>query len=238
MRQTFPSTAWCCTNGARQVVKSGERLEIEMDDGNRARVRPKDITLLHPGPLRSLTQLQPSSGEVELAWQILLEGGEAQPLAELAELIYGDYTPTTAWAAWGWVEDGMYFHGSLEAVTARTQAEVESERAARQDAPGWAWRWAAFLERKRASRVSQDDARYLRELENLAFGRSRGEQGCARLGAASARRTPTAAAEWKAWDESVNPTRPAGSDRSSPAVTCRRCRGRPAGSDPPGRLCH
>jgi len=75
-----------------RVVKGGERLEIEIDDGNRARVRPKDVSLLHPGPLHSLAQLQARAGEVELGWQILLEGGGAQSLAELAELIYGEYS--------------------------------------------------------------------------------------------------------------------------------------------------
>ncbi len=33
-----------------RVVKGGERLEIEIDDGNRAKVRPKDVALLHPRP--------------------------------------------------------------------------------------------------------------------------------------------------------------------------------------------
>ena len=167
-----------------RVVKGGERLEIEMDDGNRARVRPKDVALLHPGPLHSLLQLQPQIGEVELGWQILLEGGGTQPLAELAELIYGEYSPATAWAAWKWVDDGLYFHGIPEAISAHTQAEVESERASRQARQAEAQAWAAFLERARAGTVSpQDDARYLRELENLAHGAQPGEPAAARAGA-------------------------------------------------------
>jgi exoribonuclease-2 len=190
-----------------RVVKSGERLEIEMDDGNRARVRSKDVSLLHPGPVRSLTQLQPQAGEVELAWQILLEGGQAQPLAELAELIYGAYTPATAWAAWGWIEDGLFFQGGAETVTPRTQAEVENERASRQARQAEAQAWAAFLERARGGKISlQDDVRYLRELENLVFGRSRESKLLRELG--HSERPENAhrlLLEWNAWDATVNP---------------------------------
>ena len=190
-----------------RVVKTGERLEIEMSDGNRARVRSKDIALLHPGPLRSLGQLQPQSGEVELAWQILLEGGGAQSLAELAELIYGECTPATAWAAWGWVEDGQYFYGGPEAVTARTQAEVESERALRKARQAEGQAWSSFLERARAGRVSaQDDAKYLRELENLAYGRSRESKLLHELGRSERpENAHSLLLEWKAWDEVINP---------------------------------
>jgi exoribonuclease-2 len=190
-----------------RVVKSGERLEIEMDDGNRARVRPKDVALLHPGPLSSLSQLQPQTGEVELTWQILLEGSEAQPLAELAALIYGEYTPATAWAAWGWVEDGLYFHGAPDAITARAQAEVESERVSRQARQAEAQAWADFLNRARMGHVSpQKDARYLRELENLAFGRSRESRLLRELGRGERpENAHNLLLEWKAWDESVNP---------------------------------
>jgi exoribonuclease-2 len=190
-----------------RVVKSGERLEIEMDDGNRARVRPKDVLLLHPGPLHSLAQLQPQSGEVELAWQILLEGEGTEPLSALAELMYGEYTPSTAWAAWEWVEDGLYFHGAPEAIAARSPAEVERERASRQARQAEAQAWAAFLERARAGRVSpQDDARYLRELENLALGRARESRLLRELGRSERPENAHALLlEWKVWDGFVNP---------------------------------
>lgn len=190
-----------------RVIKSGERLEIEMDDGNRARVRPKDVLLLHPGPFHSLAQLQPQSGEVELAWQILLEGEGTQPLSALAELIYGEYTPSTAWAAWEWVEDGLYFHGAPEAIAARPLAEVEREQASRQARQAEAQAWTAFLERARAGRVSpQDDARYLRELENLALGRARESRLLRELGRSERPENAHALLlDWKVWDGFVNP---------------------------------
>lgn len=192
---------------AARVVKGGERLEVEMDDGNRARVRPKDVTLLHPGPLHSLAQLQPQAGEVELAWQILLEGGGAQSLRELAELIYGAYTPATAWAAWKWIDDGLYFHGAPDAVSARSPKEVEDERASRERRQAEAQAWADFLERARSGKVSlPGDAKYLREVENLALGQSQESKLLRELGRSERPENAHALLlEWKAWDVTVNP---------------------------------
>ena len=39
------------------VVENGEKITIELEGAKRKRVRPKDITLLHPGPLASLAGL-------------------------------------------------------------------------------------------------------------------------------------------------------------------------------------
>ena len=46
---------------------------------------------------KALKELTPKQGEVEENWE-LLEGEETQ-LQELAELVYGDFTPASAWAA-------------------------------------------------------------------------------------------------------------------------------------------
>jgi exoribonuclease-2 len=74
-----------------RVVRVGEKIEIELDGGDTKRVRPKDLELLHPGPLRSLDELGPQKGETDEAWA-LLEGGETT-LQELAELAFSSYTP-------------------------------------------------------------------------------------------------------------------------------------------------
>ncbi len=89
--------------GPARVVAIGDKLEIELQDGRSLRVRPKDVTLLHPGPLAGVRDLiNPPAGEVEAACE-LLEGGQTT-LPELAELVYGSYTPATAWAAWRLVD--------------------------------------------------------------------------------------------------------------------------------------
>jgi exoribonuclease-2 len=155
------------------VLQSGEKLEIELEDGNRARVRPKDVALLHPGPLHSLEALGAPPGEVELAWEMLSEAPElAHSLEELAELAYGEFSPSSAWATWLLVEDGLYFRGTPEAIFARSAAEVNAQQAARQARQEEALVWKAFVDRARNGQINlQQDERYLREVEDLAYGR-------------------------------------------------------------------
>ena len=51
-----------------RVARVGEKLVVEMQDGKQIKVRPKDVTLLHPGPVKRLEELVSLTGEVELAW--------------------------------------------------------------------------------------------------------------------------------------------------------------------------
>ncbi|HNW77794.1 MAG TPA: RNB domain-containing ribonuclease [Candidatus Competibacteraceae bacterium] len=155
--------------GPARVTALGEKLEIELADGRALRVRPKDVQLLHPGPLRSLRELEPlPSGETEAACE-LLDGGQTT-LAELAELVYGACTPATAWASWRLIEEGLYFQGTPEQVSARPLAEVERERSTRAAKAAERAAWNGFLERARAGRLAPQDAPYLREVEELAWG--------------------------------------------------------------------
>jgi exoribonuclease-2 len=190
-----------------RVTKTGERLEIELGGGETVKVRPKDVLLLHPGPLKGLAELKPQEGEVELAWEILQEGGGTHTLAELAELIYGQYTPATAWAAWRWVEDGLYFHGAPQSLAAHSAAEAEREKTERERRASQAKAWEDFLQRARTGRVSPDsDGSYIREVEELALGQRQTSRILHALG--HAERPENAHAlllEWGCWSPLVNP---------------------------------
>lgn len=156
-------------NGPARVAALGDKLDIELDDGRSLRVRPKDVLLLHPGPLRSPRELEKlPAGEVEAACE-LLEGGQTT-LLELAELIYGTYTPATAWAAWRLVDEGLYFQGTPDAINVRRLAEVEQERLVREAKAAEREAWNAFLQRAKAGRCAPEDARYLLEVEELSCG--------------------------------------------------------------------
>jgi exoribonuclease-2 len=139
------------------VARAGEKLVIEMQDGKQIKVRPKDVTRLHPGPVKRLNELGSLTGEVELAWEIMSEsaGDPAihHDLQELAELIYGEYTPATAWAAWTWLDDGLYFEGSVDDLSARSPAEVARARETREARETEALAWAEFLERVRMGEI-------------------------------------------------------------------------------------
>ena len=87
-----------------RVVSVGEKIEIEIEGGQTKRVRPKDISVLHPGPLHRLDELTPRAGQLQEAWELL--EGTSTDLKELAELLSDAFTPATAWAAWQLVADG------------------------------------------------------------------------------------------------------------------------------------
>ncbi len=155
-------------NGPARVAAIGDKLDIELEDGRSLRVRPKDVLLLHPGPLKGLRELDAPAGEAEAACE-LLDGGQTT-LSELAELVYGAYTPATAWAAWRLVDEGLHFRGTPEAVSARPLAEVERERAIREAKAAEREAWNGFLQRARAGHCAPEDAPYLREIEEVAWG--------------------------------------------------------------------
>ena len=60
-------------NGPARVIALGDKLDIELEDGRSLRVRPKDVALLHPGPLNGWCGLNAPAGEAEAACE-LLEG--------------------------------------------------------------------------------------------------------------------------------------------------------------------
>lgn len=156
-------------NAPALVATLGEKLEITLLDGRSLRVRPKDVLLLHPGPLQNLREVQATlSGDVDAACE-LLDGGQTT-LAELAELIYGAYTPLTSWAAWQLVSEGLYFHGTPLAIHARPFAEVAEEQRLRAAKAAEREAWSAFVQRAKSGRSLPEDAPYLREVEELFWG--------------------------------------------------------------------
>lgn len=191
--------------GQAASPKSG--LLIELESGETLRVRPKDVTFLHPGPLASLRDLSHPAGEVETAWEILLSETRPISLAELAEWIYGVYNPSTAWAAWQLVEDGLYFRASSEGILPRPPQQIEAERQIRQERAREALAWQDFLQRAREDCIQPElDRRYISEIENLALGRRTDSKALRELGHAE---TPASAHAWllnhQIWDSHIDP---------------------------------
>ncbi len=161
----------------RQVAD--KKLTIALPDGQQVSVRPKDVELLHPGPVPHPRQLPTPEGDVETAWELL--DGRATTLAELAELAYGDYTPATAWAAWQLVDDGVYFAGTPDAIKVHTPGQVDAILAARQAKAQEEQDWEAFVGRVAKGRVTLDDEKYLTDVVALALGRVESSRTLRRL---------------------------------------------------------
>lgn len=192
-------------NRAARITEMGrKKIYIHCGDGETLKVRHKDVTLLHPGPLERLSDLGAPEGEIKTAWELL--AGSTTYLAELAELAYGEFTPQTAWATWRVVDDGLYFEGEPDEIIAHTPQEVEEERQARAEKAAEAAAWKAFLERVKAGRHEPEDSRFLAEVVNLALGQ---QEKSRVLRALNQEESPEQAHQLLLrigyWDHTVNP---------------------------------
>jgi hypothetical protein len=126
MDEIQPGSLVLYKNRPARLLRTAERLEIELESGEIARVRSKDILLLHPGPLESMKDLSLQAGDIHTAWEILCGGRTS--LEELAVLAYGSFTPATAWSAWQSVAEQLFFSGSPTDIRVHTASEVEQNK--------------------------------------------------------------------------------------------------------------
>ncbi len=187
-----------------RVRLAGEKLTLELEDGETVKVRPKDVTLLHPGPLSSLAALRAPAGDPQTAWEIL--AGETTTLEELAELAFGAFTPAAAWAAWQLASEGLYFRWTPAGIAACTADEVADTQAVRAAEAAEKHAWDAFLTRAKAGKLDPQDRRYLRDVEDLALERAAHSRVLRALGREESPENAHATLlELGAWDETVDP---------------------------------
>jgi len=191
-------------NRPARIAHAGEKLEIELENGKSLKVRPKDVILLHPGPLEKLSHLKAMSGDVEIAWEIL--AGETTTIMELAELIFDEATPSSVWEAWEYVTEGLYFQGTPDAITVRTPESLEKEKAARaaRDADDHAW--SEFIHRVQEGKVLPAETENLSGVEALAYGRTAQSRVLRELGrGASPENAHALLLRLGHWNEATNP---------------------------------
>ncbi len=186
------------------ILNIGDKLEITLDTGKTIKVREKDITLLHPGPLAGLHALTQPPGDIETAWELL--AGQTVTLAELAELAFDEFTPATAWAAWQLAADGLYFKGPPEAIEALPPEAVAAEKESRAAKIVREEIWTEFIGRIKSCNIIADDGRLLRDVEDLALGRILKSRVLHELGRVQSPENAHALLlELDYWDETVNP---------------------------------
>ena len=91
-------------------------------------------------------------------------------MAELAELVFGEFTAASAWSAWVLFADGLYFQGTPEAIRPRAESEVRAIREEREAKAKAEQEWRGLLERINTGRLQHGDEKHLSEIERLAFG--------------------------------------------------------------------
>lgn len=159
------------------VTSEGDKFDILLPGGKNRSVRGKDVFPLHPGPVSGYPDLESGmpEGQPEEAWELLQ--GESPSLEELAELVFGEFTPKTSWAAFKLLNRSPWFKGTPddivvadeESVTQRIKADKEKAEAEE--------RWNDFIERFRRRKIDKEtDEIFLRDLEMYALGRSKGSR--------------------------------------------------------------
>ena len=199
------------------VKNSGDgKITISLQDGGQVKVREKDIELIHPGPIMDFCGIDSRAcgTSVREAWELLLDDkGASVPLKELAALVSGEYTPSSAYTAYCLLRDGLYFSGSIDAIAPRGRDDVLSEEARRTERQRETGERVQFLERLKAclkrpdvNKLSPDDARFLQDVEALAYGKSAKSRTMKELGLGE---TPEEAhavlLKTGFWNETVNP---------------------------------
>ncbi|MDX9801592.1 MAG: RNB domain-containing ribonuclease [Spirochaetia bacterium] len=163
--------------GPAKVLKTGDKIEIQLADNKTIMVRSKDIAFLHPGPVDDLSSLG-SQGEennrIKEACEILQ--GETLNLKEFAELAYNAFTPQSAWSVYQGLLDSFYITGTADKIIIRTEDEVEQEKAARKLKTDEKAAWNNFTANVKNGKISADDNKYLRDLELFALGRPGGSR--------------------------------------------------------------
>lgn len=152
---------------ARVTGLNDKKVDIQIDHGETVSVRPKDVLLIHPGPLRTLNELKPQQGEITAAWELL--AGDTTTLRDLAELAFDAYTPATAWAVYQLLLDGLYFSGEPHEIVVHSPEKVQTIQTAREAKLAEERAWQAFLVRMQESQYHPSDERYLADVVALAL---------------------------------------------------------------------
>jgi exoribonuclease-2 len=201
----------------------GDKINIAVSGGDNAKVRGKDIDLIHEGPcsLKDLEGPAPA-GNVREAWELLVETDASTSLKELAELVFGSFKPRTAWEASELLREGFYFtrdqqaQNAEKAIRARPRPVVEEEEKKREEKQRETGDRAAFFEKlkklpsyknapgKNAADISETEKRFLQDVEALALGRTDKSRTMKELGKSEtpeeAHRLLLACGAWTVWE--------------------------------------
>ena len=164
--------------------KADGKFTISLQSNEQVKVREKDVELIHPGPVKDFKQIETgvSDAAIREAWELLSDEGAPLSLKELASLVCGEYMPSSAYAAYSALRDGLYFSGSISALTPKLKDEVITEETKRYEKMCETVERVQFIEqlktclKKNQSNIPEETkqffARYLQDVEALAYGKT------------------------------------------------------------------
>jgi exoribonuclease-2 len=166
-----------------RITAISDKIDIEFGKGrthNSKRVREKDIHFIHAGPVADLEALDAGEPNLEDALELLQ--GETVGLSDFADLLYGVDTPETCWSAWQLLQEGLYFSGDANAITARSAAEIAADKAERDQKAQRKAAWDEMIVRLKQGSMAGDDRKQLQEVEKIALGQATGSRIMKALG--------------------------------------------------------
>lgn len=172
------------------ATRDGDRLKIAFSDGTEARVRDKDVELIHPGPVAKVPA-PAEGGEFETARE--MTEGLPTSLSELAELAFGRNGPAEALACRLAAVDGIDFRMDGDKVVAVAADERAAGLERRRKKADEAASRAGFVERARKLRLEPGDERFWGEIEALALGKTQKSKAAVEVGAGD---SPESAHAW------------------------------------------
>ncbi|MDR1894574.1 MAG: ribonuclease II, partial [Spirochaetales bacterium] len=159
------------------VAETGEKLTLLLPGGETLKVREKDIEVIFPGPctIVPIENSDPEDRDVREAWELLSIFAGPSTLKELAELVFLEFSPQSAWGAWRLLAGGLYFSGTPSALVCRPEAWVRAEQERRAAKETQGRDFEDLIRRLRSGELDPSaDRRYVQELEALALGRAPG----------------------------------------------------------------
>ena len=161
------------TKAAIVTEIANDKYTIRTCSGDKKSVRLKDIAFLHSGPCNNVPAAAALPGKDTLNECVELMGSDSMSFADFTELVFNSYTPGNALAAAELLAQDIYFSGSVDSdITAHTAEHInnilqkEMQKQAAADAR------TALLERIRTGSVTPEDGNALREIENVAYGKT------------------------------------------------------------------
>lgn len=150
-------------------TRDGDKLLLDLQKGQSARVRDKDVELIHPGPHQKLPA-PADAGDFETAWE--MTAGTEVALAELAGLVFGADGAAERLACRLAAVDGELFRmegSSIMALGADERARLADKRQKKENE---AADRSAFISRARKATTQPGDERFWGEVEAFALGKS------------------------------------------------------------------
>ncbi|MCP4179216.1 MAG: RNB domain-containing ribonuclease [bacterium] len=160
-------------NSPAKVISIADKLEIELINNKIKKVRNKDVILLHTGPFENfstLKKIEINDSTIKDTWELLQE--TSVDLEEFSDLIFGEYTLSSAWSCWNLLYNSLYFQGDVNEIKSKSEGEVKEILAKKQLKENEQTARNELLARIQNGKILPEDSKYMREIENVALGKT------------------------------------------------------------------